>query len=153
MNQGAGPALFRLVRFWSRRWTQHSTGGPAGEERRLQDIAVLDAIETVAGEADEVSVADVAHQLGIDRSGASRFLAATEDHGHVRRGSSDSDGRRVVVTITTEGRELLDSSHVWQEQIFTQLTEGWDPDDVERFGRYLRRLANSLPANAEDRHV
>lgn len=152
MNEGAGPALFRLVRFWSRRWTQHSTGGPAREERRLQDIAVLDAIESVAAETDEVSVADVAHQLGIDRSGASRFLAAAEAHGHVQRGSSALDGRRVVVTITAEGRELLAGSHAWQEQVFTQLTEDWNPDDAERFGRYLRSLANSLPsADAEDR--
>lgn len=152
MDLDAGPALFWLVWFWSRRWAQHGAQDVSGEERRLQDIAVLEAIETVAGESDEVLVADVAHQLGIDRSGASRLLGAAEAHGHVERRSSPSDGRRVVVTITAEGRELLDGSHAWQEQVFTHLTEGWDPEDAERFGRYLRRLASSLPrADAGDR--
>lgn len=149
MDLGAGPALFRLVRFWSRRWAQRSAGDTTGEERRLQDIAVLDAIETVANNAAEVSVADVAHQLGIDRSGASRFLTAAEARGNVRRTSSAGDGRRVAVSITDEGRELLDGSHSWQEQVFTQMTTGWDPDDAERFGRYLRRLAVSLPSAAD----
>ena len=135
-----GAALFRLVRYWSRRWilqaSAHVTGELAGEQRRVQDILVLDP---------EVAVADVAHQLGIDRSGASRFVAAAADHGYLERRPSRTDARRAVLTLTPAGRELLAGSHAWQEQVYAELTSGWEPEDAARFAGYLQRLEAELP--------
>jgi DNA-binding MarR family transcriptional regulator len=140
-----GAALFRLVRYWSRRWVMQASEELTGEQRRVQDILVLDAVEAAARRDPEVAVADVAHQLGIDRSGASRFVAAAADHGYLERRPSRSDARRAVLTLTPAGRDLLAGSHAWQEQVYAQLTAGWDPEDAAQFAGYLQRLEAELP--------
>ena len=144
-----GAALFRLVRYWSRRWilqaSAHVAKDVTGEQRRVQDILVLDAVAAAARRDPEVAVADVAHQLGIDRSGASRFVTAAENHGYLERRPSASDARRAVLTLTSAGRELLAGSHAWQEQVYAELTSGWEPEDAARFAGYLQRLEAELP--------
>jgi DNA-binding MarR family transcriptional regulator len=139
---GGGPALFRLVRFWSRRWAGQAAAEVVGEQRRLQDIQVVEAVAATGGE--EVSVADVAHQLGIDRSGASRFVADAVEHGYLRRGSAAADGRRAVLELTPAGRELLDGARAWQERVFGELTGHWPAADADAFARHLQRLADEI---------
>jgi DNA-binding MarR family transcriptional regulator len=139
---GGGPALFRLVRFWSRRWAGQVAAEVVGEQRRLQDIQVVEAVAAAAGA--EVSVADVAHQLGIDRSGASRFVADAVEHGYLRRGSAAADGRRAVLALTPAGHELLDGARAWQERVFEQLTAHWPAAEAADFARHLRRLADEI---------
>ncbi len=138
---GGGPALFRLVRFWSRRWAVRAAGDLTGEQRRVQDIQVLEAVHAAGT---EVSVADVAHQLGIDRSGASRFVADAVEHGYLRRTAAPSDARRALLSITPAGRELLDAAHAWQDRVFGELTADWPAAEAEAFARHLRRLAGEL---------
>jgi DNA-binding MarR family transcriptional regulator len=50
-----------------------------------------------------------------------------------------------VLTLTPAGRELLAGSHSWQEQVYAELTAGWDPEDAARFAGYLQRLESELP--------
>lgn len=138
---GGGPALFRVVRFWSRRWAGQVAADLIGEQRRLQDVQVLEAVDA-SGE--EVSVADVAHQLGIDRSGASRFVADAVEHGYLRRGSAALDARRAVLSVTPAGRDLLDGAHAWQERTFAELTAAWPAAEAAAFARHLKRLAAEL---------
>jgi DNA-binding MarR family transcriptional regulator len=140
-----GAALFRLVRYWSRRWILQASEELTGEQRRVQDILVLDAVAAASRRDPEVSVADVAHQLGIDRSGASRFVTAAVENGYLERTPSAADARRAVLTLTPAGRELLAGSHAWQEEAFTQLVAAWDPEDAARFAGYLQRLESELP--------
>jgi DNA-binding MarR family transcriptional regulator len=92
----------------------------------------------------EVSVADVAHHLGIDHSGGSRLVAAAINAGYLRRTASTLDRRRAVLAITPVGTELLISSHTWQEQVFAGLTAHWDPAEAAQFAGHLRRLADEL---------
>lgn len=143
-QEGGGPALFRVVRFWSRRGPLRVAEDLTGEQRRLQDIQVLDAVHAAGRAGAEVSVADVAHQLGIDRSGASRFVADAVEHGYLDRGAGSADARRAVISLTPAGQELLAAAHAWQERMFTELTASWPADDVRAFAVYLRRVADEL---------
>jgi DNA-binding MarR family transcriptional regulator len=143
-EEGGGPALFRVVRFWSRRAPLRVAEDLTGEQRRLQDIQVLDAVHAAGRSGAEVSVADVAHQLGIDRSGASRFVADAVERGYLDRGAGRADARRAVISPTPAGRELLAAAHAWQQRMFTELTADWPADDARRFAVYLRRVADEL---------
>ncbi len=141
---GAGTALFQLVRFWSRRGPLRAAEEISGEDLRVHDIVVLDAVDTAAQHTPEVSVTDVAHQLGLDHSGASRFVAATVERGYLARRPSTVDSRRAALTVTDAGQDLLTASHAWQDDIYARLTATWEPDDAARFSGYLRRLADEL---------
>jgi DNA-binding MarR family transcriptional regulator len=105
---------------------------------------ILEAADSAAGGRAEVSVADIAHHLGIDHSGASRFVAAAIDAGYLRKTSSSTDRRRVALAITPEGAQLLTNAHLWQEQTFADLTARWDRTEAAQFAHHLRRLADEL---------
>jgi len=135
-----GPSLFRLVRFWSRRWALL----PDDEARRVQHIQVAEAVHG-AGDG-SATVGAVAHQLGLDQSGASRLVRDATTAGYVVRGESDHDRRRASLHLTTTGRRLLEDSHRWQRQAFEELTADWAAADRDRFAGYLQRLADQVTA-------
>jgi DNA-binding MarR family transcriptional regulator len=138
-----GPALFRLVRFWSRRWTMRTSEELTGEMRHAQHILVLEAVDAMHGEA---TVSAVAHQLGLDHSGASRMVKDAATAGYLTREESEEDRRRTVVRMTGQGSELLAGAREWQERVFDELTASWDAKDKAQFAGYLRRMASELGA-------
>lgn len=140
---GAGPALFRLVRFWSRRWAPTTAANAPGDPKHVQQVQVVEAIAASAG---EVTVADVAYQLGLDRSVASRMVGEAMRSGHVRRDSSAADARRASLTLTASGRRFLAAAHDFQQRTFDEMVAGWDPRDRAHFAAYLRRLADEVTA-------
>jgi DNA-binding MarR family transcriptional regulator len=137
-RSGAGPALFRLVRFWARRWAS----GAAGSNRKVGHVLVVEALAT----APEATIAGVARQVGVDRSVASRMAGEAESAGYVVRRTDARDARKVVLAHTTEGRTLLAEAHAWQDEVFSDLTADWTSEDRERFATYLVRLARQVGA-------
>lgn len=146
-----GPALFQLVRFWSRRWLRDDHREP---DDHALDILVLEAVDA-ATRTQTPSVGAVAAQLGIDRSGASRLVAAAAEHGYLVRRTHAADARRVELGITRSGRALLDAARRWQSAAFLDIVADWQPTDVDAFAGYLVRLADevltrSRPEDAND---
>jgi DNA-binding MarR family transcriptional regulator len=162
---GGGPALFRLVRFWSRRWAAGAAGDVTGvpaEARGDRDdaghvghVLVLEAIEAAA-RGGVAQIGEVAVELGLDRSNASRMLAAAVAAGLVTKTVSAHDARRTELAVTPAGAELLAAARAWQEQTFRRLTADWPAADVRRFASYLVRLAEQPapdPRPGPDRHA
>ena len=140
-----GPALFRLVRHWARQWApdvveRFDAGAPPSWT--VPNLFVIQAIDGAAGE--EVTVADVARQLGIDRSVASRMVSEAAREGFVTRSTSSRDARRAVLTLTEAAKEFLDASRAHQRQAFDALVGHWPEEDRERFAGYLSRLADEV---------
>lgn len=142
-EEDGGPALFRLVRFWSRRWAGRASVELTGEQRQVQHILVVEAVRTNPGEA---TVGTVAHQLGLDHSGASRMVKDAVDAGHLVRATSEHDRRRAALRLTESGHALLEGSRQWQRTAFEELTASWAEHDRRQFAGYLRRLANEIGA-------
>lgn len=186
---GGGPALFRLVRFWSRRWAaaaaREATLGPSGEvasdaarepagraaresgvsgpRRPASDAAregaaaaapdgagdaapvghvlVLEAIDAASPDGGPAAIGDVAIELGLDRSNASRMLASAVAAGLVAKAVDPADARRTELAITPDGRALLAAARAWQQETFARLVAGWPEADAVRLAGYLRRLA------------
>lgn len=67
----------------------------------------------------------VAHEIGIDQSGASRLVKDAAAAGYLELRSADGDARRRQVGVTDAGVELIEQAHAWQEEVFARLTEGW----------------------------
>ena len=144
-SSDGGPALFRLVRHWARQWApdvveRFAAGAPPSWT--VPNLFVIQAIDGTAG--DEVTVADVARQLGIDRSVASRMVAEAAREGFVVRSTSTRDARRAVLTLTDVAKEFLAASQAHQRQTFEALVGHWPREDRERFAGYLSRLADEV---------
>jgi DNA-binding MarR family transcriptional regulator len=137
---GGGPALFRLVRFWSRRWAAEAGRAVPGDAVQVRNVLVLEAIDAALTRG-SAAIGDVAMELGLDRSNASRMLAAAVSAGLVTKTVARADGRRTELQLTAEGRSLLATARAWQGDVFLQMTAGWPSRDARRFAAYLRRLA------------
>ncbi|RBQ16243.1 MarR family transcriptional regulator [Spongiactinospora rosea] len=131
--EGAGQALFRFVRHWSRR-----AHGPDDGERG-REVLVTEAVCALQ-ERGEVTVNDVAAELGIDQSGASRMLAHATGRGLLAMIPSETDARRRAVTLTDAGRDFLTAAHQWQDEIFAALTDGWTSAERTGFQHAMTRL-------------
>lgn len=137
-----GPALFRLVRFWGRRWAAEAALDRADHVGHVQ---VLEAIDAAAARG-SVTIACVAAELGLDRSNASRMLSAAAAAGYASRAVASGDARRAELGITAEGQALLAAARAWQRRVYSELVVDWRPTDARRFAGYLMRLADQLPA-------
>lgn len=136
---GPGQALFRLVRFWSRRWTG---AGQAVELEHARDVMVTEAVATLS-QGDAATVNAVANELGIDQSGASRFIAQAVQRGYLRKATARRDARERVLHVTPAGEALLHAAHAWQETVFADLTADWPEQDVRQLQDYLERLLDA----------
>ena len=113
-------------------------------------MLVLEAIDAAAAHG-PAAIGDVAIELGLDRSNASRMLAAAVAAGLVTKTISPGDGRRTELQITDAGSALLSSARAWQQDRFTQLTAGWPARDARQLAGYLQRLAAESRQAAQSR--
>ncbi|MFI7001648.1 MarR family winged helix-turn-helix transcriptional regulator [Nocardia sp. NPDC050175] len=139
-----GPALFRLVRFWSRRWLNRTSADLPDELRHAQHVQVVEAVAATAEQGAEATITSVSHQLGLDHSGASRMVRDATAADYLSRTESEHDRRRTSLALTASGERLLADARAWQRQVFTELTADWDELDRQQFAGYLRRLSNEL---------
>jgi DNA-binding MarR family transcriptional regulator len=95
------------------------------------------------------SVNEVARELGIDQSGASRFIARAIERGYLEKTTNSADSRRRRLVVTDAGHQLLEAAHRWQEQVFADLTSDWTEDERRQFHELMGRLAG--PHEAQGR--
>ncbi|QIS06384.1 MarR family transcriptional regulator [Nocardia brasiliensis] len=140
-----GLALFRLVRFWSRRWINRTSENLPAQLRGAQHVQVVEAVAATVEQGGEATIGTVAHQLGLDHSGASRMVRDATAAGLLARTAAAHDRRKTFLALTTDGEQLLADAYTWQRQVFAELTADWDDADRKRFAGYLRRLSEQLP--------
>jgi MarR family transcriptional repressor of emrRAB len=83
------------------------------------------------------------------RTNITRLSDKLVKKGWVERNTSGEDRRRVVLSLTRKGRELVETvlPHQWHD--YRELWSDFGPDELEQFERLLRkllvRLDESLP--------
>jgi MarR family transcriptional regulator, organic hydroperoxide resistance regulator len=139
----SGQALFAFVRFWSRRWTGTGLGADA---QRGRDVMVVEAVHALTEQKRSTSINDVARELGLDQSGASRMVGRAEQQGFVTRRGPDRIGATAAITNTAAGEKLLSQAHVWQDGVLRTLTAGWSDEDVKTLMNLMDRLVRAQNA-------
>ena len=90
----------------------------------------------------------LARQEQISPQSMGATLAALEERGLVARGSDVRDGRRVVLSVTEAGRQVLrDKRNARTEQLAQALSSGFSPVELGQLMAavpLLERLAQSL---------
>lgn len=89
-------------------------------------------------------VSEVAAELAVDISVASRQIAALSNAGYIER-ETDADDRRAHVVRTSEaGVRALRESHRRMVHAVEQALRGWSTDDVRDLAHGLARLASDF---------
>ena len=107
---------------------------------------VVEAVHDAKARGD-VTINDIANELGIDQSGASRLVSQAIAAGYIQRTRAERDGRARQCRLTPEGEELLAAAWKWQEDVFNRLTVGWSEEEKRTFVEMMGRI--TLAARAD----
>ncbi len=135
-SSGPGQVLFAFVRHWSRR--SSVSDHTVAEQGRL--VLVTEAVHSLTQRGVAATVNAVAHEIGVDQSGASRLIKSAAESGYLTMQASETDGRRRQATVTSSGHTMLEQAHDWQEQIFNLLAEGWSEQQRRDFQHAMTDL-------------
>ncbi|WP_243859896.1 MarR family winged helix-turn-helix transcriptional regulator [Amycolatopsis arida] len=103
-------------------------------------MLVTEAVHSLARRGIAATVNAIAHEIGIDQSGASRLIKNAAEAGYLTIQASETDGRRRQATVTPSGHTMLEHAHDWQEQVFDRLTEGWSEQQRRDFQQAMTDL-------------
>ncbi|WP_457029174.1 MarR family winged helix-turn-helix transcriptional regulator [Kitasatospora sp. P5_F3] len=98
------------------------------------------------GEAREVTVGAVGAYLGVDPSVASRMVSDSIAAGYLIRAASQQDGRRTVLQLSPEGRELMARFRRHQRAAFESITADWPTEERLEFARLMLKYVASQDA-------
>ncbi|MBJ7330878.1 MAG: MarR family transcriptional regulator [Solirubrobacteraceae bacterium] len=91
-------------------------------------------------------VSEVAAELGVDLSVASRQIAALTAEGYVERRTDPEDGRAQIVDLTPAGRKVLRDSHRRMVASFEEVLRDWSDTDIDALSAGLGRLRDDHAA-------
>ena len=96
------------------------------------------------GQRDDLTAADLASELGLDPGYLSRLLASLAERGLLDKTRSETDGRRYLLTLTSEGQaafDLLDGRS--REEVAEMLAE-LAPGEPDRLLAAMRTIESIL---------
>ena len=88
------------------------------------------------------SVGELKDAAGVAGPTATKLLDGLERGGLVERRPSERDRRSVEVSLTTEGRRVLDETAEWVEAGRRRIYDALEPHEREEAERLLSRLAD-----------
>jgi DNA-binding MarR family transcriptional regulator len=95
-----------------------------------------------------VRVSEVAEQLSVDLSVASRQVGALVLAGYVEREPDPDDRRATRLRTTAAGARVLSESHRRMVATATDALDGWSQDEVAELAKRLERLREDFAAVA-----
>ncbi|GAA1217897.1 MarR family transcriptional regulator [Kitasatospora nipponensis] len=89
------------------------------------------------------SAADLAEEIGLDRSGVTRRATRLEEAGLLRREPDPADRRATLLTLTESGRQAIATTRDRLAVRIETSVGSWGPGEAESFARRLREFAGS----------
>lgn len=120
-------------------------GERTGPHAGLPDT-VFELLDAVAAAATAPTVTEAAAVLGVDQPRASRLAAQAVHAGLLRRESDQYDGRRSLLVLTAEGRDVLAGIEDFRRRIVAEATAAWSPEDRATLARLITRFAADFDA-------
>ena len=105
--------------------------------------AGLNALRLIARNG-PIAGTEVARQLGVDQSTASRQIRPLEEAGLISRSTDEADRRVAWLEATDAGRAVLDRIHGQRRADAELVLADWSADDVEALATLLDRFKHSM---------
>lgn len=139
-------ALIQLRRFWVRTAPPAMATVDPGIPVEMSTVFVVDAVhrlQTVTPPGD-VTVTAIAARLDVAASTASRLIDRAVTAAMVTRGTSEVDPRRVVLSLTEQGRELCTQASAFRRTYLSGVLDGWTVAEVDTLATLLDRFATGV---------
>ena len=97
-----------------------------------------------------LSVNDLAQRANLNKGQASRAAQSLVEQGLVRKDSSATDGRGVVLTLTAKGDRVWQRVMLVVERRNTEIVSCLDANEIRQFSELLDRLVEHARSTADD---
>lgn len=109
----------------------------------ITTVRLLRAVEILS--VDEApSIKDIANQLAVEHSTASRSVNAAVRNGLLSKNTCEHDLRRTRLELTTLGRSLLMKTSARRRELLGKVTHGWSSADIDRLVELLDALSEGF---------
>ncbi len=107
----------------------------------------LHIIEAIGGES--VTMNELSDRLAITMGTATVAITKLGDKGFVLRARSDSDRRKVYVSLSKKGLEALNYHNNYHKMIVSNITENINKEDLEHFLKTFEKILENLKNKSE----
>jgi MarR family transcriptional repressor of emrRAB len=91
-----------------------------------------------------INPCELSYAMVSSRTNITRLSDELVEKGWVERSASGEDRRKIVLSLTTRGRELVETVLPHQWDYYEQLWSGFDSDEIGQFESLLRKLLSKL---------
>ncbi|BBZ03552.1 MarR family transcriptional regulator [Mycolicibacterium chitae] len=117
--------------------------------RALSTLRVLRAVERRALSGRAASISDVAEDLAIEHSTASRTVSTVVAAGLLTKSPAADDQRRSLLVLTDVGRKTLAQVTARRRDMVTAVVADWPDEQVDTLVTLLDRLADDFERGAD----
>jgi DNA-binding MarR family transcriptional regulator len=104
------------------------------------DYGTFTFLLSICDAEDGIRGSEVAEQLGVHKSTASRAIATLERLGLVSRIPDPDDGRAHLLMVEPEALERVNAFRRISHEALQSLLDDWTPEEIATFARSLTRL-------------
>ncbi|MEU6775099.1 MarR family transcriptional regulator [Streptomyces sp. NPDC046759] len=91
------------------------------------------------------SAADLAGEIGLDRSGVTRRATRLEEAGLLRREPDPDDRRATLLALTETGQQAVKATRQRLATLIEASLASWPPEEAQSFARQLHRFVATGP--------
>ncbi|AZQ74391.1 MULTISPECIES: MarR family winged helix-turn-helix transcriptional regulator [Streptomyces] len=91
------------------------------------------------------SAADLAGEIGLDRSGVTRRATRLEEAGLLRREPDPDDRRATLLALTETGHRTVRTTRQRLATLIEASLASWPPEEAQSFARQLHRFVTTGP--------
>ena len=99
----------------------------------------------VLAEAGSLDATELAARANILAPSLTRMIRALDERGLIRRGRDEADGRRVILTITPMGQQLIEAVTPEANDIYARIDAEFGPDRMAALVALLDALSDLSP--------
>lgn len=115
-----------------------------GESVDLSAVLVVDTIARRKCLGEATRIADIAADLAVKPSTASRLVASTEASGFLNRARNPVDPRSSVLDLTSAGEKLNTSAKEFRISSLKRSKPRWDDAQLAMFSRMLEEFSRAM---------
>lgn len=121
----------------------------------LSAVLVVDTIVRRRADGEQTRISDIAGNLSVKPSTASRLVSATESGGFIQRSPGRDDPRSVNLDLTPTGEDLNATAKEFRIGFLRRAVPRWDAETVTVFADLLDEFSRATaagPLSAGDIH-
>ena len=88
--------------------------------------------------------ADIQHHLHISKAGVSKMLGVLEEKGYINRDVDKNDRRNIIITLTEEGRNVVNILSKDSDEYFTKIIQQLGVPETNQFVQYVSKFVEVM---------